>query len=84
MPSGYKAVIGLAAIVLLALLWIPIYEIYGGTGGIVDSFNTIATDADVINANESARLISYWILFIFIIVIVIWVLKEEKGVQVVQ
>lgn len=78
MASVFKLVIGFIAIIILAFLWIPLYEAFGGVGGFVDTFNSQTTDPDIITNNNTARQIFYWTLFAMILMIFIWILKEDR------
>ena len=77
MPSGYKAAMGIFIIVILILLWIPFYEVFGAPGGFVDTLNSVTGDTNVQNYNETGRQIFYFVPLIIIIVIAIWVFKED-------
>jgi len=84
MASVFKLVIGFISIITLIFLWIPINEAFGGAGGIVDIMNNQTTDPDIIENNETARQIMYWMLIAFIILILIWIVKEDTVVRIVQ
>lgn len=76
--SGYKLILGAILIIMIALLWIPLNEVMGGSDGLTDIFNSEANDSEVIEYNNTANSIWYYTAFFFVIVIGLWVIKEEK------
>lgn len=78
MASVYKFIIGVGMIIMLSLLWIGLNEPFGQPGGLVDAFNAVTTDSGVINYNETGRQIFYYALLFFIIIIAIWIFKEDR------
>lgn len=78
MPSAYKFIVGIAAIIIMALVWIPLNEVFGQADGIVDTFNSVTTDQTIINYNNTMRQVYYYSLLVMILIIGIWILKEDQ------
>jgi len=84
--TGYNLIIGVAIIIVIALVWIPINEIMREDGGVVDIMNnmTNATETpDVITYNNMAGEITYYSLFLVIIIVGLYIIKsgiKERGV----
>jgi len=76
--SGYNFVVGVAAIIIIALLWIVFGEVISGGSGILSVLNGMAGgDATIIQANNTLGSVFYYSLFIIIIIIGIWILKSS-------
>lgn len=84
--SGYSLIMGVLAIITISILWIALYEVTGGEGGINSILNNLAgSNEDVIEQNNMVTSIFYYSLFAFIIIIGMYILKtamddREKGV----
>lgn len=75
--SGYKFVIFVLVLIILILIWIPMYFMVVEPFG--TAMNSLATDPDVIAKNNIAIAIAYYTPFIFFILLLIWILKSTLG-----
>lgn len=75
--TAYALIMGILFIIIMFFLWIPMFDVFGGTGGVIATMNSLAGgDADIIAWNNMIANIFFYTPFALIIIVGIYILKS--------
>lgn len=74
--SGYSFLLGFIAIILCAIIWLPLTYAFDL---LIIAINSGVSDPDVIVRNDVMGQLVYYSLFFVILAIILYIIKTKKG-----